>query len=218
MKRGAAVAAGRLQPLPIGVGQPGRIETEDGRCDVLTTGEQATDLTDVAVAWCVDDAVGVQSDDCVVVGGCGDADRVPADKRPGIHSILGFGIDLHANDFEVVAVVDHRGQQLTADRPWPPENHPVRLVSHGGDDIRVARRHGEIARTAAAPRCPQPWKQSAEARAEVSARLDTIASCKRFSSEVTPWLTAASLARACAGTFDRSFPTSTWSNRWSRRC
>ena len=40
VKRAAAVAACRRQPFTVGIGQPGRIEQEDGRGDVLAAGQQ----------------------------------------------------------------------------------------------------------------------------------------------------------------------------------
>jgi hypothetical protein len=139
VQRAAALAACRLQPLPVGVGQPGRIEQEHRGGDVLSAGQQRANLIEVAVSRGVDHTVGVQPDDLIDVRGGGDADRVPADQRPCVNAVLGVGIHPDANHFEVAAVVENRRQQLAADRADSPQDHPVFLVGHGGDHIRGAR-------------------------------------------------------------------------------
>ena len=136
MECAVALAAGRLQPLPVGVGKPGRIEQEHGGGNVLSAGQQRADLVEVAIARRVDDAVGVERDDLVDIRRGGDADRIPTDELACVDPVLGVGIHPDADHLEVVAVIQNCGQQLTADRARPPQDHPIFLVGHGDDDIR----------------------------------------------------------------------------------
>jgi hypothetical protein len=133
---GVAVAAGHLEALTVGIWQPRRIEEDDRGGDVLAAGQQSAHLVEVAVARRVHDAVGLEREYRIVVGRGGDADRIPVDERACVDAVLGFRIDLYPDDVEVVTMIDDRRQQLAADRPWPPEKHPVRLVRQGGDNIR----------------------------------------------------------------------------------
>ena len=100
----------------------------------LPLASSRADVVDSGGAGGVEHAVGVQRQDGVDVGGRRDADRVPADERADVHTVLVVGVHPRADELQVVAVVEDRGDHFLPDRACPPLNHPI----HASDRSRIA--------------------------------------------------------------------------------
>ena len=110
-----------------------RVEQKRGRGDVLSAREDRAHLVDVGVARGVEHAVGIEGQHPVHVGRRRHADRFPPDQHAHVGSILVGRIDARADDLEVRAVVDDRGEHLAAHRAGAPCDDamaPTRRVVH----------------------------------------------------------------------------------------
>jgi hypothetical protein len=78
----------------------------------------------------VDDAVRIERDERVGIGGRGNAEPGPARQFTHIGAVLLCGTHLGADQLEIVPVIDDGGDHLRTDRPHTPPDHPVTLFGH----------------------------------------------------------------------------------------
>ena len=115
---------------------------EQKRCgdNVFAALEQPADVLESRGAGGVEDAVGVQLQDLLHVGGRGDADRFAPDERADVNTVLRLGVDQRADEVEIVSVVEDGGDHFAAHRAGSPLNHPIhaRTVASRAKFIAVA--------------------------------------------------------------------------------
>ena len=123
--RAGALLAGREDAVAIGGVDPRRVEQKCRRDNVFPAFQQSANVIEMRGARGVEDAVGVQLQDLLDVGGRGHADRLAADERADVDTVLRLGVDQRADEVEIVAVVEDGGDDLAAHRAGAPLNNPI---------------------------------------------------------------------------------------------
>ena len=107
----AAPCLARLQQsVAVGWVDAARMEQKRCRDNVLAAREDLADLVDAGVAWGVENAIGIECEDFVDVGGGGDADGGAVNEGGDVGAVLVRRVHPGADDREVAAVVQDRGQ------------------------------------------------------------------------------------------------------------
>ena len=115
-----ARVAGGQQPVAIGGGQAVGMEQERRRDDVLAARQDGAHLVEVGEPRRVHHAVGIDGQDAVDVGGCGDPDRVAADQHACVDTVLVVGIHSDTGQFESGPGIEDRCEHLPADGAGTP--------------------------------------------------------------------------------------------------